>query len=365
MFFMRKHRLGLLLVITSVLAVGLFVFDTASPLEFGVAVLYMVVVLIAGNCFDRRAVLGLAVGCMSLTLLSLVLVDGAGIRAATPLRAAMSLSAILITTVVALKNYSVNERLCRMQRQRASLARFASQRSAARPAEIKRPLCLTRRQPAAVLFVDIVGFTAYCSKITPEDVVVLLRDLTALMSECVLSCHGTIDKFLGDGLMAVFGPPSATSVDATNAARCALEILRSVDRWNNRHGLSGDQLIRVAIGIDYGQIVQGAIGSENRLELTVVGDAVNIASRVETYCRTVDASVLVTAALIDALHREGSPHLARKFAALGQHVLRGRAEPIRLYGVRRSAAGTPTRRHYEATTTMARVKMLDSQSEQS
>jgi class 3 adenylate cyclase len=74
-----------------------------------------------------------------------------------------------------------------------------------------------------------------------------------------------------------------------------------------------------------------------KLELTVVGDTVNIASRVEAYCRSLDAAVLVTGAFVDSLHAEGSGNLAERFADQGHHVLRGRAEPIHLYGVSRSA----------------------------
>jgi adenylate cyclase len=204
-------------------------------------------------------------------------------------------------------------------------------------AEIDTPLSVARYQRAAVLFVDMVGFTAYCSEMSPDAVIAVLRDLLALLSESVFSHNGTIDKFLGDGLMAVFGPPLPGPVDATNAARCALHILQAVERWNDRSQRSGDAAIRIAIGIHYGEVVQGDIGSDKQLELTVVGDTVNIASRVETYCRSLDAAVLVTRAFIDLLRSEGSEKLAARFTDQGHHLLRGRTEPIHLYGVKRSA----------------------------
>ena len=344
MLITTRQRSSLLRLLVFTLAVGIFVVDTLSPLQFAVAVLYAVVVLIAATYLGRRGVLIAATGCVALTLLSLVLVHGLGFRDTAPIRAVVSLAAIGITTSLVMKNLSANERLRETERQRANLARFFPPQLVDELVKIDTPLSLTRYQPAAVLFVDMIGFTAYCLKMTPEEVIALLRDLLALLSKCVFSQHGTVDKFLGDGLMAVFGPPLPGPADATNAARCALEILRSIDSWNARCHRSGDGAIRVAVGIHYGPIVQGDIGSDKRLELTVVGDTVNIASRVEAYCRTLDAAMLVTASFVDALYVEGSDNLAKMFADLGHHMLRGRTEPIRLHGVTRSVSGaTPLR----------------------
>jgi class 3 adenylate cyclase len=329
-------RTTLLAMLTaSALAIGIFALDTLSSVEFAVAVLYVVVVLIAATYLGRRSVLIAAMGCAALTIISFVLMHHLKVSSSAILRAAMSLAAIGITTLLALRNLMVNETLGATQRQRANLARFFSPQLVDELAEIDTPLSLTRHQPAAVLFVDMVGFTAYCAKAEPDDVIRFLRDLQALLSKCVFSHNGTIDKFLGDGLLAVFGPPLPSSVDATNAAHCALEILCSVQSWNLRRREKGDEPIRIVIGVHYGPIVQGDIGSENRLELTIVGDTVNVASRVEGYCRTVDFNFLVTAAFIDALHVEGSDNLARMFTDLGHHVLRGRAEPTHLFGIDR------------------------------
>jgi class 3 adenylate cyclase len=331
------NRSPLLPFTAGTLAIGIFIFDTLSPLQFAVAVLYVVVVLIAGTYYQRRGVLSAAAACGVLTVLSFLLEHRFPLEGTAPLRAIVSLAAISITTFLALKNLAAIERLRETERQRANLARFFSPRLVDQLVGIDTPLSVARYQPAAVLFVDMIGFTAYCSRMTPEAVIALLRDLLALLSESVFAHDGTIDKFLGDGLMAVFGPPIPSPRDATNAARCALDIQRRIGRWNERGHRSGDAAIRVAVGIHYGDVVQGDIGSDQRLELTVVGNTVNVASRVEAHCRTLDAAVLVSDAFIAALHAEDGDDLAERFTDQGHHILRGRAEPIRLYGVRRPA----------------------------
>jgi class 3 adenylate cyclase len=330
---MRGSRL--LPFVAGLLAVSIFLIDTLTSLQFAVAVLYVVVVLIAATYFRGRGILIAAAACVGLTILSYLLVHGYRLEETAPLRSAVSLAAICITTVLVLKNLSVNEHLRETERKRANLTRFFSPDFVDQLAEIDTPFSIARYQAAAVLFVDMIGFTAYSSGKTPAAVIAMLRDLLALLSASVFSHRGSVDKFLGDGLMAVFGLPLPSSHDATNAALCALDILQSINRWNGRHDRLGDAGIRVASGIHYGDVVQGDVGSDKRLELTVIGDTVNIASRVEAYCRSLDAAALVTDAFLEALRAEGRDDLTGRFADEGPHMLRGCAEPIHFYSVRR------------------------------
>jgi class 3 adenylate cyclase len=320
------------------LAAGIFLLDTFSPLEFAVAVLYAVVVMVLGIACRRRTVLLAAGGCGVLTVVSYLLVHGAKATGTAPIRAVVSLAAIGVTTSLMLRNLTANGRLRESERQRANLARFFPPHLVDQLMEIDTPLSMTRQQPAAVLFVDMVGFTAYCARMRPEAVISMLRDLLARLSASVFANNGTIDKFLGDGLMAVFGAPLPSPADVTNAVRAALEIQRSIACWNAERHEFGEAPIHVAVGIHYGDVVHGDVGSDRQLELTVVGDTVNIASHVEAYCRLLDASVLITGAVMDALFAEGSDALAREFADEGHHLLHGRSEPIHLY---RAAGGRP------------------------
>jgi class 3 adenylate cyclase len=335
-FAMDVRKASFLPFVAVALGIGIFIFDTVSPLQFAVAVLYVVVVLVAATSYQRRVVLMTSGACVGLAVLSYAIVHGFKIDGTAPLRSVMSLVAIGITTFLSLKNLSVTERLKETERQRTNLARYFSPQRVEQLLEIDTPLSVARHQPAAVLFVDMVGSTAHFSRMAPDAVIDILRDLLALLSASVFAHNGTIDKFLGDGLMAVFGPPEPSAVDATNAARCALDIQQSIDRWNERCQRTGGAAIRVAVGIHYGDVVQGDVGSDDHLELTVVGDTVNIASRVEGYCRSLDAAILVTRAVVDSLYAEGSDDLAAGFRDEGHHTLRGLSEPIHLYSMRRS-----------------------------
>jgi class 3 adenylate cyclase len=333
------------LLVAAVLAGGIFLIDTLTSLQFAVASLYVIVVLIAAHDRHPRSVVITGITCAFLTIFSHVLVHGFVLGGTATLRTAVSLVSILIVTILVLRNVSANLRVKEVERERASLARFFSPKIVDQLVGIHTPFSFARRQPAIVMFADMIGFTAYSSGKPPDVVISMLRDLLRLLSEAVFSNHGSVDKYLGDGLMAFFGPPLTSPRDATNAAVCALEIVKSVECWNQQHAHRNEGAFRIAVGIHYGEVIQGNVGSEKRLELTLIGDTVNIASRVEAYCRTLDASVLVTGEFVEALLTEGSLELARVFADEGFHVLRGCKAPIRLFSVRRELKVSGGRLH--------------------
>jgi class 3 adenylate cyclase len=333
---MLGYPIGLhYLHVAGVLAGGIFLIDTLTSLQFAVASLYLIVVLIAAHDLHRRGIVITGAICAFLTVFSYVLVHGFEVDGTAPLRFAVSLVSILIATILVLRNVSANLRVKKIERERANLARFFSPKIVDQLVGIHTPFSFACRQPATVLFADMIGFTAYSSGKPPDVVISMLRDLLHFLSEAVFANHGSVDKYLGDGLMAFFGPPLTSLRDATNAAVCALEIVKSIECWNQQHSRCNEGAVRIAVGIHYGEVVQGNVGSEKRLELTLIGDTVNIASRVEAYCRTLDASVLVTGEFVEALLAEGSLELAKAFVDEGFHVLRGCKEPIRLFSMRR------------------------------
>ena len=225
-------------------------------------------------------------------------------------------------------------RMREVERERANLARFFSPQLVDHMISIEKPLSSDRYQAASVLFVDMVGFTTFCAENMPRTVIDMLRELLSILSQQVFANGGTIDKFLGDGLMAVFGSPEPGPFDCTNAIRCALSMQNAVAEWNLRANRSDEGAIRVAIGVHSGHVIIGDIGSEHRLEFAVLGDTVNIASRVEGKCRSLAASILVTGEVMAAVEAEGGRDIAKDFEDMGEQQLRGRRSSVRLYGVK-------------------------------
>ena len=130
-----------------------------------------------------------------------------------------------------------------------------------------------RTQNATVLFVDIVGFTAFADARTPEEVVRILREFHALMKQEVFRHNGTLDN-LGDGRMATFGTPFVGKADASNALSCAQAMIAAADMLNNQRQTAGETPIRVSFGLHYGPVVLGDIGL-TCLEFAVIGSTVN------------------------------------------------------------------------------------------
>ncbi len=210
-------------------------------------------------------------------------------------------------------------------RERANLARYFPPTMVDRLAHLDQPLGPVRTQKVAVLFADIVGFTGYAESAPAEQVVETLREFHGRMEQAVFENGGTLDKFLGDGLMATFGTPNAAADDAARAVSCARSMIAAVEAWN--HGRSAQDLppIKISVGVHFGDAVLGDVGSERRMEFAVLGDTVNVASRLERLTRELDGLVVVSDAVA-----------ARARGTSGDEVLAGfrRAEPQAIRGRR-------------------------------
>ncbi|MCV6586675.1 MAG: adenylate/guanylate cyclase domain-containing protein [Marinibacterium sp.] len=180
-----------------------------------------------------------------------------------------------------------------LERERANLSRYFSPNVVDELSRNDEPLKQVRIQNVAVMFVDIVGFTGYAASRDAHEVIATLRAFHSRMETDVFSHGGTLDKFLGDGLMATFGTPLAGDRDASNALDCARAMLQSVDALNAERAALGAPAIQVSIGLHYGPVVLGDIGS-TQLEFAVIGNTVNVASRLEALTRTLGARIVLS-----------------------------------------------------------------------
>jgi adenylate cyclase len=196
-----------------------------------------------------------------------------------------------------------------------------------------------RTQPIAVMFADLFGFTALSATMPATDVVGLLRSFHALVEEAVFGNQGTLDKYIGDGVMATFGTPRPGPRDATNAVAGACAIVKGINHWNRERGEGGRRPIRIGIGLHYGEATLGNVGSARRFEHTVVGETVNLASRIEDLTRKLDIALLVSEAIIEAVKREGGDAALAGFQELGTHAIRGHKKRVTLWGMSAESLG--------------------------
>jgi adenylate cyclase len=152
----------------------------------------------------------------------------------------------------------------------------------------------SRVTDVAVLFTDIAGFTKLSEKMDAQDVLDLLSEYQTLMVDAIFQHKGTVDKFIGDAVMANFGTPRSHGNDAQNAFDCGVLMNHKLAEWNKTRVEKGLSEIQHRIGIHYGKCVVGNMGSEQRLEFAVIGDAVNVASRICDACKNFDTNFLIS-----------------------------------------------------------------------
>jgi adenylate cyclase len=195
--------------------------------------------------------------------------------------------------------------------------RIAGSREAARLGGDKRPV--------AVLFSDIRGFTALSETMNPDDMASLLSEYFTEMVECVFRHDGTLDKFMGDAVMAQWGAPIAGGNDADRALQAALDMMRALKKLNAKWRTEGRPQLQHGIAVNYGEAFAGNIGSERRLEFTVIGDTVNTAYRL---CSAAEAGqILITEEMRQAL---ASPP---RLTACPPMELKGKSQLIPVYCV--------------------------------
>jgi len=226
------------------------------------------------------------------------------------------------------------------ERARNNLSRYFSPNLVEMLAARDEPLGAVRRQTVAVLFVDIVGFTRMAEHMTPEAVVTMLRQFHDRMTAQIFACGGTVEKYIGDEILAVFGLPEAAPDDAADALRCADGMLQALDRWNEERVEAGEPPLAIGIGLNYGPAVIGDVGTEQSLAFSVIGDTVNTASRLQGLTRSLATPIVIGDALVIAATAGASDAGVQLLAQLqeqGEQNLRGRTEPVRVWTWRRQS----------------------------
>jgi adenylate cyclase len=185
-----------------------------------------------------------------------------------------------------------------------------------------RDVLAGKRAEITVLFADVVGFTPLSAQLPPEDLCALLNDLFTILTEIVFKHGGTVDKFIGDSVMAFWGAPEADADHASHAVEAARDMMRFLDvgnlRWKRRYGVE----IRLAVGMNSGVAVVGNLGSEKRLVYTAIGETVNIAARLESVAGPMQ--ILAAAATVTAAGEDDA-------VALGPQDLAGVARAVDVF----------------------------------
>lgn len=186
-------------------------------------------------------------------------------------------------------------------------------------------LMVGERKEVTVLFSDIRGYTTLTENLEASEVVSLLNDYFETMVEAVFNHEGTLDKFIGDALMAVFGAPLPLESHAWSAVQASLDMRRRLDRFNRDRASESLPDIRIGIGISSGEVVSGNIGSQRKMEYTVIGDGVNLSSRLESITKQYGCDIVLS---------EHTYELCRDLIwvrELDRIRVKGKSEPVRIY----------------------------------
>jgi class 3 adenylate cyclase len=189
-----------------------------------------------------------------------------------------------------------------LQRLQMAFARFAPEAVVERIAAEGVPTDPATRD-VTVLFADLVGFTRLGEQLPPDVLVRVLNAYFARMSRVITEHRGHVSKFIGDGLMALFGVPEANPWQANDAVHAALAMRTELQRYNTDLAREGLPSLRVGIGIHRGPVVSGVVGSPELLEYTVIGNTVNVAARIEGLTRVHGVDILISAAVQAAIDR--------------------------------------------------------------
>jgi adenylate cyclase len=236
------------------------------------------------------------------------------------------LNAIAVQTSMALDNATAHDRLLHEAQAREAFGRFLPDHIVTEIMASPDSLNLGgTNKVATIMFADVRGFTPLSEKLKPEEVVELLNEYFTNMTDIIFSHQGLLDKYIGDGLMALFGVAYAADEAPANAVKAAMDMQRKMVHLREGFYKKFDSQVSIGIGINTGTITVGYIGSNRRMEYTGIGDAVNLAARLES--NTKPSQILVSSATHALLKGEFPTR------PLGKIMVKGKSEPQEVFEV--------------------------------
>ncbi|HXJ83268.1 MAG TPA: adenylate/guanylate cyclase domain-containing protein [Candidatus Methylomirabilis sp.] len=220
---------------------------------------------------------------------------------------------------------------------RANLARYFSPNVVDVLASAGPTGTAARHQRVAVLFADIRGFTRISESIGAVGTMAFLQGFHERVTRVIFEHGGTLEKYIGDAVMATFGTPSSGSDDASRTLYCAMTLAAETSRWSAQRVAPGELPVEVGIGAHYGEAVVGSIGDGQRLDYLVIGDTVNVTSRLERLTRELDVQIVVTDEVVTRVRAEGAAGdgLLHRFTRRGEVGVAGRDQAVTVWTVER------------------------------
>jgi len=306
-----------------------------------VILLLVPLAIAAGGLFSLRALWGL-LAVVAIAVLTLVISSWVFNAQGVILPLATSWMGLAILAPLGLGLRYAHERVLRDETEadRAQvmdiLSRCVSEEVAQELWESRDQIMTGERRMVTMIFTDIRNFTTLSESASSDQIVVWLNDYFSRMHAIVNRHHGHINKFLGDGLMIVFGAPASRGdkAEAQAAVSCGLEMLADVEKMNNDWKGTGRPEIKIGVGIHSGMATCGVVGAERRLEYTIIGDTVNLASRLESTTKDKQVALLASEATVQLLNGnyDSTP--------LGEVKVKGKNESTKIYAVKLKEAAS-------------------------
>ncbi|MBK8259841.1 MAG: adenylate/guanylate cyclase domain-containing protein [Nannocystis sp.] len=315
--------------------------------EHEAAIIYIAIIASAVRLSTRGAVLGAVIHGLGLTALLLLDRSNSAILDYGAMTIVIAATFFVVAAILAVSIAHRTRALVRRGADSAVLAERARQRLGVYVSEAIADASLDEAElylggasrRAALLFSDLRGFTRYAERLPPEQLVDELNGYLSAMVREIRAEHGVVDKYMGDAIMAVFGLPTRAPHDAIRAIRAATRMQVALTQHNRERAARGLPALVQGIGVHYGPMIAGNIGTPERMQYTVIGDVVNLTSRLEAATKDEGVGLLISADAVEAARRSDQPLPAlRRHASL---VVRGRDQPIEVYTLDPDAPAAP------------------------